>query len=263
MVSLFLLCADQTWWLYGSGLIALVKYHTGILNRDVARCNKGTVAIEGLHSEFGGKELAMGYLVYELDAVKNLPKDHRDRVESIRRRLEEEKVAVPETGASLPFFEALGDGFFKKRVGRFRLIAVLRFVRWETGEHPVVVFLDFLSRSDPRYVEGGPEKLEKLRQQYLPVLEARLPEIERWVRESLTQRTPKATLPSPPEDLLEVLQPLRPQEKVSAVYESRLWREGIERLETATERAAVLGLPRQTSQQVHRRHHLARSPRLD
>ena len=177
----------------------------------------------------------MAYLVYEMESVQEVKGEPRKWIDSVKQRLE--NTSVDFYTGWLPHFEALGHGLFKKRLEKFRLLAAVATVEVSGSPRPVVVLLDFLSRSDPRYADGS---LEKLESRYRQLLNARLPEIAKWACEKLHARKEAApSLSAPPPDLLDLLQPLRPQEKVSIVYESSLFRQIIRALKTPSERAAV------------------------
>ncbi|GIW94789.1 MAG: hypothetical protein KatS3mg110_2830 [Pirellulaceae bacterium] len=87
----------------------------------------------------------MGYDVHIAFAFPN-DQQIRRRIESIAEAL---RSATVNPHGRLPYFEALGAGFFKKRVQTYRLLAYgygLNEVPW-----PTVLFVDLIHRNDPDY----------------------------------------------------------------------------------------------------------------
>ncbi|GIV64730.1 MAG: hypothetical protein KatS3mg045_2069 [Bellilinea sp.] len=87
----------------------------------------------------------MGYDVHIAFAFPN-DQQIRRRIESIAEVL---RSATVNPHGRLPYFEALGAGFFKKRVQTYRLLAYgygLNEVPW-----PTVLFVDLIHRNDPDY----------------------------------------------------------------------------------------------------------------
>jgi hypothetical protein len=87
----------------------------------------------------------MGYCVYEMPAVRDANYQYRPSIEDLKKRLE---TTDPRPYHQfLPYLEALGQNWFKKRYDNFRLVA--KFLPVEVGGRiaPVVVFVDFLPRA--------------------------------------------------------------------------------------------------------------------
>lgn len=172
------------------------------------------------------------YLVYSLleeanGEVKNL----RDRLESIS--------VIP---GRIPGFESLGRGYFRKRLGSYRLLARLLTIPIQNGSYPVVVFVDYLHRGDRLYADAP---AEEMRARYEPRIEQELPDIQKYVAkyvDSQRSTSPLRPLLPPPSSLVFLLDRIDPPELDTTIYESECWVSSQRKLETYTERAEIYQL---------------------
>ncbi|MCS7023099.1 MAG: hypothetical protein NZU63_14880, partial [Gemmataceae bacterium] len=162
----------------------------------------------------------MNFLVYEMNSVKELRGEDREWVSQLAQRLQQERADPGSPYVRL--FEALGAGFFKKRKDKQRLVAYRLDVPTAYGVAPVVVFLELLHRDDPRYENG---KVEKFSNRFLPLLTARQQDIRRWAEETLARQSVQApvVLPTMPDYLEALLQPLSRQTEGTGIFQSSRW----------------------------------------
>lgn len=156
----------------------------------------------------------MGIPVYELPAIKDIDPKYRATISDLVHRLENEPHGS--TNGFLPYLEALGQGWFKKRYDKYRLVAHLRNVPLDGEIVPVAVLVDFLHRNKPEYGDG---RADHLRRRYAEILNKKLGEIEQKARSWIKQpRSLIATLPPPPAELVRWLDPIQPRGKVDAFF---------------------------------------------
>ena len=177
----------------------------------------------------------MGYCVYEMPAVREANFQYRPSIEDLRRRLE---TTDPRAYHQfLPYLEALGQNWFKKRYDKFRLVAKLWPVEVGGRIAPVVVFVDFLPRADRAYGDGTAQYFE---QRYAGLLQAREPAIRELIQEQLRKSAPVfKPPPPPPEELHTLLHPLRPRERADAFFVHGNFSRAYERLTSRSERGDI------------------------
>ncbi|GIW85200.1 MAG: hypothetical protein KatS3mg107_0860 [Gemmataceae bacterium] len=172
------------------------------------------------------------YLVYSLlDKPNNEVEKLRDRLESIS--------VIP---GRLPGFESLGGGYFRKRLGSYRLLARLLTIPIQNGSYPVVVFVDYLHRGDRLYADAPAEEMWA---RYEPRIEQELSNIQKYVAKCVDNQRSTPLLPPPPpppSSLVFLLGRIDPPELDTTIYESECWVFSQQKLETDTERAAIYRL---------------------
>lgn len=179
----------------------------------------------------------MGYCVYEMPAVREANYQYRPSIEDLKRRLE---TTDPRPYHQfVPYLEALGQNWFKKRYDNFRLVAKLLPVEVGSRIVPVVVFVDFLPRASHAYGDGSAQHFEQC---YAGSLQA--PEHVRAIRElaqkHLTNQAPVFQPPPPlPEELHTLLHPLRPRERADAFFVHEKFSRAYERLTSRSERGDI------------------------
>jgi hypothetical protein len=177
----------------------------------------------------------MGYCVYEMPAVRGANYQYRPSIEDLKKRLE---TTDPRPYHQfLPYLEALGQNWFKKRYDRFRLVAKLLPVEVGGCIVPVVVFVDFLPRADRAYGDGSAQYFE---QRYAKLLQAHAPAIRERAQKHLTNQAPVFQPPPPlPEELHTLLHPLRPRERAAAFFVHEKFSRAYERLTSRSERGDI------------------------
>jgi hypothetical protein len=177
----------------------------------------------------------MGYCVYEMPAVREANYQYRPSIEDLRRRLE---TTDPRPYHQfLPYLEALGQNWFKKRYDKFRLVAKFLPVEVRGRIAPVVVFVDFLPRADRAYGDGSAQYFE---QRYAGLLQAHAPAIRELAQEQLRNAPPVFQPPPPlPEELHTLLHPLRPPERADAFFVHEKFSRAYERLTSRSERGDI------------------------
>jgi hypothetical protein len=129
----------------------------------------------------------------------------------------------------------VGNRWFKKRFDKYRLVAKLLSVpTQDAGPIPCLVFVDFLMRSSNRYGDGTSSHFE---QQYGEMLHRHWPLILSEVSRQLTE-PPSPPPPAPPEELMALLDPLRPREKADSFFVTPHFCRCYEKLDFDTDRAA-------------------------
>lgn len=179
----------------------------------------------------------MGYLVYEMEAVKELRGQDRERVKAIAEELK--RVEVIPGSPYIPHFEPLGHHFFKKRFDKQRLIAYRMDVEVSGGLVPVVVFLELLHRGDRSYGSGDAEHLERLYGDYIRAYEAA---IRQFAEKEVARRQVSTFEPLPPlpESLRALLEPVVPDKKDAMIFHSEFWLEQYRSLGTPSGENRVL-----------------------
>jgi hypothetical protein len=179
----------------------------------------------------------MGYLVFELPAVQEIPPRYRSTVEDLIDQLQ--KSDLKQYIGFLPFFEALGNGWFKKRYDKYRLIAKFYPIEVEGQWVPTVVLVNFLHRGDAAYGSGKADVFESLYANLLEKQKSKIQEAARnWINQSqkIDWQPPQPL----PDDLLQMLEPLRrPTNRIDAFYLHPNFCTTYQRLSTDTQRAAV------------------------
>jgi hypothetical protein len=183
----------------------------------------------------------MGYCVYPaFQGFGELFGEHRDLLGVIEKLIEQLHEADPkQCGERLPGLQPIGRGWYKKRCGNYRLIAKLIRVKVDNFQVPVVVFVAFLNRDDPAHGNGTADEFES---RYAERLEGHGNDIHQAAREWLQQQQDAAAWqppPKPPDDLLPVLDPVRPRGRVDAFYLHANFCRAYERLTLDTEKASV------------------------
>jgi superfamily I DNA/RNA helicase len=153
----------------------------------------------------------MGYVVYVMPEVREaVSQSNICNLDDLINRLSQRE---PDP-RSLPYFEPLGQNWFKKRYSKYRLIASLETVTLEERQVPVVVLVDLLRREEPAYGNGKAEHLES---RYRTRINADQEQIREAAERSL-QGTAAPPLPPLPDEYLILLERLRPREDVDALY---------------------------------------------
>lgn len=162
----------------------------------------------------------MNFLVYEMDSIKNLRGEEREWINGVIERLRNQPVQPG--SPRVPFFEAIGRGYFKKRSGLKRLIAFREDIRTSYGIAPVVIFLELISRTDPHYEDG---KAERLSRRYDLLINNHHKIISQWIEEQLRQQKQIFTHPLPemPESLNTLLQRIPIDERGAGIFHSEFW----------------------------------------
>ncbi|MEM4724298.1 MAG: hypothetical protein QXP01_04745, partial [Candidatus Hadarchaeum sp.] len=179
----------------------------------------------------------MNFLVYEMESIKDLRGEERSWVTGLAERLRQQ-TAQPRS-PYVPYFEALGAGYFKKRREKQRLLVHRLDVLTSFGLVPVVVFLELFSRGDPRYEDGN---VEKLRPRFDPLLIACQKHISEWA-EKLVKQQGKALAPSLPEmpaSLNALLKPIPLQEKEAGIFQSPQWNRLFKEISSSQHRSQLL-----------------------
>ena len=175
----------------------------------------------------------MGIPVYtRLCQVEN--EQDRQWLEEVVRQFEERTNHLP--NFQLPGFEPLGNGYYKKRYGRRRLVARLESIQQGEGTFPVLVLLDLVHRNDPRYYGGDAQRLH---QYHRSRIAQALPDIERELQRTDETPPPVQPLPPLPQELHHLLHLPEVSHKEGSVFLSPLWIEAIGKLRTDGERNAV------------------------
>lgn len=162
----------------------------------------------------------MNFLVYELNSIRDLRGEERRWVNELSERLKNQPA---QPGSPyVPYFQALGAAYFKKRRQNQRLLAYRLDVPTSFGLAPVVVFLELFNRHDPRYEDG---KIEKLSPRFDPLITARQSDIRQWAEKLLAQQDKKVvqTLPQMPESLTALLRPIPFEDAGAGIFQSPLW----------------------------------------
>jgi hypothetical protein len=162
----------------------------------------------------------MNFLVYEMRSIQDLRGEDRVWVQDLAERLRRQPA---QPGSPyVPYFEALGAGYFKKRKENQRLLVRRLDLTTSFGLVPVVVFLELFSRADPRYANG---KVEKLSPRFDPLLTARHEDIREWAEKLLEKQGSVLAPPLPdmPESLSALLQPIPFEEKGAGIFQSPQW----------------------------------------
>ena len=181
---------------------------------------------------------AMGYLVYEMDAVKELRGQDRERVTEIRQQLEQARVL--EGSPFIPHLEALGHNFFKKRLEKQRLVAYRMDVEVSGGLVPVVILLELLHRADPRYGSGSAEYLQD---RYGDLIRSYKQDIQKFAEEEVARRKLKTLQPLAPlpDSLRALLDPVIPGKDDTIIFHSALWLRQYRSLEVSADKNSVFG----------------------
>lgn len=177
----------------------------------------------------------MGYVVYEMPAVREALYQYRPTIEDLKARLEE---ADPSSYHQyVPYLEARGQGWFKKRCDKYRLVA--KYLPVEVGNRhaPVVVFVDFWPRADRAYSDGSAQYFE---QRYAGLLQTHESAIRESAQEHLKKSAPVfRPPPPPPEEVHTILQPLRPRERTDAFFVRENFSRAYQRLTSRSERGGI------------------------
>ncbi|MCS7161423.1 MAG: hypothetical protein RMJ19_13200, partial [Gemmatales bacterium] len=94
----------------------------------------------------------MGYVVYEMPSVAEAPPQYRRKLIELIQDLKEADPA--NSLGFLPYFEALGNCWFKRRYDPYRLVAKLETVPHDSGHVPCVVLVAFVPRDSGQYCNG-------------------------------------------------------------------------------------------------------------
>ncbi|GIW93956.1 MAG: hypothetical protein KatS3mg110_1997 [Pirellulaceae bacterium] len=156
----------------------------------------------------------MGFAIYEMPAVQEAPATYRTR---IRHFIDDLRRASRESNSFfIPHLKALGQGWFKKPFGPYRLVARLVDIRVQQERVPVLVLVDFLQRHDTAYCEG---KAERLEQRYSQLVASHRSKIEEAARIACDARgSVWPCLPPVPAELETWLAPVRPRERVDTFF---------------------------------------------
>ncbi|MCS7014491.1 MAG: ATP-binding domain-containing protein [Gemmatales bacterium] len=179
----------------------------------------------------------MGYVVYEMPSVAEAPPQYRRRLMELIQQLDE--VGPANSLGFLPYFEALGNCWFKRRYDPYRLVAKLETVPHDRGHVHCVVLVAFVPRDSGQYCNGDPARLEKY---YGSLLEAHAPQIQKHVEQELRRKPPPPAPPDPDYHLLSLLRGLRPQERADAFFIPPHVRRSYELLRLETQRATFYKL---------------------
>jgi hypothetical protein len=211
------------------------------------QARKGKPAIS-----FPEGDSAMGYLVYEMEAIKELRGQDRERVTEVRRQLEQTRVL--EASPFIPHLEALGHNFFKKRLEKQRLIAYRMDVEVSGGLVPVVILLELLHRDDPRYGSGSAEHFED---RYGDLIRYYRQEIQKFAEGEVTRRQLKTLQPLVPlpDSLRALLDPVIPGKDDTMIFHSALWLRQYRSLEVSGDKNSVFEALEQIYNELHKTTH--------
>jgi hypothetical protein len=178
----------------------------------------------------------MGYAVYEMPAVREAPLSFRAQIRELIEALGQ--VDPREHVGKLPYFEALGQSWFKKRYEKFRLIATFQSLTVEGRDIPMVILVDFVAIEDFIEKFQGPNGVaEKIEARYGDLLQVRMTDIYKVAREWLASQHPVWQPPPPvPDKLWQIFTPLA-RRRVDAFFLHPNFCRAYERLTRDTERA--------------------------